>query len=139
WGKWAMQFVTGRMTESVVPIRGGTLNIAGRTINDAWRKSFRASNMTGAALMGATLIYGVPNLIDAIKNNDGSHGILETRAGRTGVFGSIGAVVMAAVMGVACARSPGTGFARIGKMLEQPLMANGKVVFTDVAVTTPAI
>ena len=136
--KWAAELVSGRITNDVVPITGGTLRVAGRTLTtNGWQRSYQVSNAIGLALLGVGMIYGFPNLVEGW--NDGGHtigGLAETKHGRTGVLGTAGNLFALGVLGTAFATSP-AGPGRIAATLGSPLMSNGKVILAGIAMGIP--
>lgn len=136
--KWAAELVSGRITNDVVPITGGTLKIAGRTLStQAWQRSYQASNAIGLALLGVSMTYGFPNLIEGWQDGGGTlAGLSETKQGRTGVFGTVGNVFTLGVMATAFAKVP-AGPGRVAATLASPLMSNGTIILAGIAMGIP--
>lgn len=136
--KWAAELVSGRITSDVVPITGGTLSVAGRTLTtQAWQRSYQASNAIGLALLGVGMIYGFPNLVEGW--NDGGRtigGLSETKHGRTGVLGTAGNLFAVGVVATAFSKAP-AGPGRVAAALASPLMSNGKVILAGIAMGIP--
>ena len=136
--KWAAELVTGKITNDIVPITGGTLRVAGRTLTtQGFQRSYQVSNAIGLALLGVGMVYGFPNLVEGW--NDGGHtigGLAETKHGRTGVLGTAGNLFALGVMGTAFAKAP-SGPGRIAATLASPLMSNGKLIVAGMALGLP--
>ncbi len=136
--KWAAELITGRITNDVVPITGGTIRMAGKTLTTSgWQRSYQASNAIGMVLLGVGMTYGLPNLIEGW--NDGGHtigGLSETKHGRTGVLGTAGNIFALGVMGAAFAKAP-AGPGRLAATLGSPLHSNGKLIIASIAMGIP--
>lgn len=136
--KWTAELVSGRITNDVVPITGGTLKIAGKTLTmRGWQRSYQTSNAIGLALLGVGMIYGFPNLVEGW--NDGGRtigGLSETKHGRTGVFGTAGNLVALGIMATAFSKAP-AGPGRLAATLGSPLLSSGKVILASIAMGFP--
>jgi hypothetical protein len=136
--KWAAEFPLGRFTDDVVPITGGTVSFRGKLLTEnGWHHAYRYSNGFGTALIVASMSYGVPNLIDALTDDDDSS-LLQSRVGRTGVFGTVANVTGLSVMGAAYVKA-GEGAGRIGRTLKHPIHASGPAVAILGALSIPVV
>jgi hypothetical protein len=139
-GKWALELLGGQATNDIVPISGGTVTIAGRTLTkDAWKHAYRASNALTLGLVGVTMLYGIPNLVDGYQQGDGFGGIMESRAGRTGVLASIGGLVELGLFSYAAMRSGGGSSGRLVSALHHSVYSSGATVLARVALGTPVM
>lgn len=135
--KWAAELVSGRITNDVVPITGGTLNVFGRTLTTrAWQHSYQASNAISLGLLGVGMLYGFPNLYEGWTDGGGVDGLVETRHGRTGVLATAGNLFQLGVMGTAFAQAP-QGAGRFGAMLKSPLLSSGPMILASIAIGIP--
>ncbi|MCW2928898.1 MAG: hypothetical protein JWM86_2866 [Thermoleophilia bacterium] len=137
-GKWAVELASGRLTNDVVPITGGTVRAFGRTVTtNGWKQSYQASNAIGLGLLGVSLLYGFPNLVEGWHDGGGPEGLIETRSGRTGVFATVGNVVGLSAMGVALSRSPSN--AKLAGMLSDPIHSSMPLVLLRLGVSIPVL
>lgn len=112
---WAAELLSGRGTNDIVPHAGGTIRIGEKVLtSQAWKHAYRGSNAITLGLVGAQMLYGIPNLIDGLRSGEG---LSETRAGRTGVLASIGGLFELGLFGFAAFASRGSGGSRMGAML----------------------
>jgi hypothetical protein len=133
--KWGAELLTAKLTHDVVPVTGGVVRVGGRVLTrDGFGLSYRCSNGAGQVATLLNLSYALPNLLDGLHHG-GVSGLLDTRSGRTGVFGMIGNTATLGLMGVAFARAPGEGglLARAGAALGSKWLASGKVVLANSA------
>jgi hypothetical protein len=139
-GKWLAEMVSGKITNDIVPIKGGTLTLFGKTITEkAWQHSYQVSNGIGLAMLGVNMLYGIPNLIEGWNDGDGTFGgLMGTRQGRTGVFATAGNVFAMGVMAAAYAKAP-AGAGRIAETLRSPIMSNGKVILAGIGFGIPVM
>jgi hypothetical protein len=138
-GKWALELVSGKITSDIVPATGGTLRIGSHVLtNDAWKHSFRASTALSVGLVGVSMLYGIPNLIDGYQQGDGFGGMLDSRPGRTGVAASIAGAIELGIFGYALARSPG-GAGRVVSALNHPIHMSGPIVLAGIALSAPIL
>lgn len=136
-GRWAVELIAGKPTSEIVPITGGTVKLAGRTLTkNAWAHAYRASNAAGMAVLGVSMIYGIPNLVEGVRDGGGIDGLTETRVGRTGLLATAGNVISLAVLGAAYARTPG-GSGRLLRSLQHPLHASTGAVVARSAALVP--
>lgn len=140
-GKWALELASGRLTNDVVPITGGTVSAFGRTITEhGWKRSYQASNAIGMALLGVSLLYGFPNLYEGIKDGGGPEGMVEMQSGRTGVLATVGNVVSIAAMGVALRRAPaGNASSKLASVLADPIHSSAPLVLLRIGVSVPVL
>lgn len=135
-GRWAVELLAGKPTSEIVPISGGTVRIAGRTLTtNGWGHAYRASNGLGTAVLAASMIYGVPNLVEALRAG-GPDELTETRVGRTGMLATAGNVISLAVLGAAFTRTP-SGSGRLLRMLHHPMHASTPMVVLRSATMVP--
>lgn len=85
-GRWVAELVSGNASTEIVPITGGTIKVGSKVLQNAWLRSYQLSNALTLGIVGATMIYGIPNMIDGWEQADGPEGLLDSRAGRTGVM-----------------------------------------------------
>jgi hypothetical protein len=138
-GKWAAELVTGQLTRDVVPINGGTIKLGSKVLTtNAWRRAFQVSNGVGTAAIGASMVYGIPNLIDGWTRGGGAKGLWETRSGRTGLVATIGNGFDLAALGAAFIKAP-KGPGRLAAALASPLLASNLVVGTRLSLGAPVI
>lgn len=136
-GKWVLEVLTGKLTNDVVPITGGTIRVAGTTVTTrGWQRSYQASNGVGLALLGVSMLYGFPNLVEGWRDGGGAAGLTDTRQGRTGLLATAGNLVALGAMGIAWRRAPGGG-GRIAAMLRDPIHSSTPMVLTRIAVSLP--
>ena len=134
---WTAQFLSGRLTNDVVPITGGTVRVAGRTLtHNGFLRSYQLSNAINLALLGIGMTYGIPNLVEGWQDGGGPGGLVETRHGRTGVFGTAGTLFQLGVMSVAASTVP-AGTNRIAGMLRSPLISSGPIILAGIAIGIP--
>jgi hypothetical protein len=139
-GKWLAEMVSGKITNDVVPIEGGTLKLFGKTItNHAWQHSYQASNAIGLALLGVNTLYGIPNLIEGWNDGGGTvQGLMTTKQGRTGVFATAGNLFYIGLMSTAYTKAP-EGAGRLAATLKSPMLSNGKVIIAGLAMGVPVM
>lgn len=139
-GKWLAEMVSGKITNDIVPIKGGTITLFGRTITEqAWQHSYQVSNGIGLAMLGINTLYGIPNLIEGWNDGGGTFdGLMGTRQGRTGVFATAGNIFAMGVMSTAWAKAP-AGAGRLGETLRSPIMSNGKVILAGIGFGIPVM
>jgi hypothetical protein len=139
-GKWLAEMVSGKITNDVVPIEGGTLKVLGKTVtNHAWQHSYQLSNGIGLAMLGVNTLYGIPNLIEGWHDGGGTpQGLMTTKQGRTGVFATGGNIFAMGLMGAAYMQAP-EGAGRIAATLKSPLLSNGKVIIASMLAGVPVM
>jgi hypothetical protein len=139
-GKWLAEMVSGKITNDIVPIEGGTLKLFGKTITThAWQHSYQVSNAIGLTLLGVNTLYGIPNLIEGWNDGGGTvQGLMTTKQGRTGVFATAGNMFYLGLMSTAFARAP-EGAGRFSSMLRSPLLSNGKVIIASMLMGVPVM
>ncbi len=138
--KWALELASGHATNDIVPITGGTIRLGGRVLTtNAWRGAYTASNALTLGLVGVHMLYGVPNLVDGWQKGDGPGGLLESRAGRTGVAAAVAGLVEIGLFTYAGIRSPGSGMARATAALHHPIHSNGATVLAKIGLSMPVL
>jgi hypothetical protein len=139
-GKWLAEMVSGKITNDIVPIEGGTLKLFGKTITTkAWQHSYQVSNTIGLTLLAVNTLYGIPNLIEGWNDGGGTvQGLMTTKQGRTGVFATAGNLFYLGLMSTAFAQAP-AGAGRVSSMLKSPLLSNGKVIIASLLMGVPVM
>lgn len=139
-GKWLAEMVSGKITNDIVPIEGGTLKLFGRTLTtNGWQRTYQASNAIGLTLLGVNMLYGFPNLIEGWHDGGGTvEGLMTTKQGRTGVFATAGNLFYLGIMSTAFAKAP-AGAGRVSATLASPLMSNGKVIIASLLMGVPVM
>lgn len=133
-GKWAGELISGKITNDVVPISGGVVKLGRWAVTEnGFGHSYRISNGVGLAITMANLTYAAPNLIDGFQNHGGWSGLLDSRSGRTGVFGLTANLSTIGMLGVAFARAPKEGglLARMGAALGAGFLSSNKIVLAN--------
>lgn len=136
-GEWAFQLVSGNATTDVVP-RTGPIKLGPKVWNNGFRRAYQVSNALTIALVGVNMVYGIPNLVDGWKQGDGFDGLLESRAGRTGLMAAFGGLVELGIFSYAFARSP-SGSGRLAAMLEHGIHGKGAVMYGKILLTAPIL
>lgn len=112
---WAAELLSGHATNDIVPHAGGTIKLGSKVLTEhAWKHAYQASNALTLGLVGAQMLYGIPNLIDGLNSGDG---LMETRSGRTGVFASLGGLFELGLFTFAALATHGSGGSRLNAIL----------------------
>ncbi|MCW2950361.1 MAG: hypothetical protein JWN41_1374 [Thermoleophilia bacterium] len=136
--KWASELVTGWVTNDIVPIEGGTVRLGSRLrITDAWHRAYQASRGLAVAGLAVKLIYGIPNLVEALHEG-GPEALVNTREGRTGAISVPGTLFDAGVLAIALIASKGKPNP-IRAAFTSPIFASNRVVLTAAALTAPVL
>lgn len=136
--KWGAELATAWATNDIVPITGGTVKLGSRVLTtQAWKRSYQLSVGMGAAFLAVSMLYGIPNLVDGLRD-EGSDGLLGTRAGRTGVAGLAGGVLSAGILGVAYMGAT-RGRGRLAAALAAPIHSRTSIVLAKTALGVPVM
>ena len=133
---WAAELLTGHATNDIVPHAGGTIRIGRKVLTEhAWKHAYQGSNALTIGLVGVQMLYGIPNLIDGIRSGDG---LMETRAGRTGVFASIGGLFEIGVFGIAALATRGKG-GGVAAVLNHGIHQHGLTTIARIGLGAPVL
>jgi hypothetical protein len=137
--KWAAELLTGNATNDIVPITGGVVRIGSRTLTtNGWKGAYTLSTGIGLGLLGLSMTYGIPNLVDGWQKAGGPEGLTENRAGRTGVLAASAGLFHLGVMGTAIARTPG-GAGRLVGALHHPIHSATGIVVAGILAGGPVL
>ncbi|MCZ4495809.1 MAG: hypothetical protein JWM25_392 [Thermoleophilia bacterium] len=140
-GKWAVELLLGAPTNDIVPITGGTVQLpkilGGRTIHDAWARSYSISNAAKLGLVAATGLAVGTNVADGLSTHGGGE-LLENKSGRTGILAAVAGALDVGIIAVALRRA-GPGSGRLMRSLQEPLHSSTPMAVATAAISVPII